>query len=338
VFFTSTEDTPTGRQLYSVGLDGTGKRRLTHSPGIHQISLAPKARFYLDDSSNLTTPPSDILYKANGEQARVYRAADRTVAEEFEILPPEIVSIKTSDGANLFGKILRPAGFQPDHKYPAVVIVYGGPGIQSVLDSWAGASWAQVLAQNGFVVWQLDNRGSTGRGHAFESPIWHRMGTNELADQQEGIRYLIAQGFVDPARIGLYGWSYGGYMTMYTVTNAPGLIKAAVAGAPVANWRNYDTIYTERYMGLPADNEEGYKTSATTPKAGNLGATKLLILHNVEDDNVHFQNSVQIADALEQAGQQFSMVIYPQKTHHVAGPAYKQLLDQITTFFEENLR
>jgi dipeptidyl-peptidase-4 len=188
------------------------------------------------------------------------------------------------------------------------------------------------------VVWQLDNRGSTGRGHAFESVLYHDMGEHELSDQKEGIQYLVSQGFVDPQRIGLYGWSYGGYMTLYTITHAPGLIKAAIAGAPVTNWRNYDTIYTERYMGLPEADEEGYKKSAPVLSAAGLEGTKLLMIHNVEDDNVHFQNSIQMAEALEQAGKQFFMLIYPQKTHHVSGPEYKQLLEAETRFFEENLK
>jgi dipeptidyl-peptidase-4 len=164
------------------------------------------------------------------------------------------------------------------------------------------------------------------------------MGEHELSDQKEGIQYLISLGFVDPARIGLYGWSYGGYMTLYTITHAPGLIKAAVAGAPVVSWRNYDTIYTERYMGLPDEDQDGYRKSAPLLSAAGLGATKLLMLHNVEDDNVHFQNSVQMAEALEKAGKQFFMVVYPQKTHGVTGPEYKQLLEEETAFFEENLK
>ncbi|HYA18024.1 MAG TPA: S9 family peptidase [Bryobacteraceae bacterium] len=334
VFFLSTEDSPLGRQLYSIGLDGSGKQKLTKLPGTHEISLAPKAQFYIDDSSSLTAPPGSTLFSIDGKQLRVLHAAEN----EFEILPTEIVTVKTPDGATLFARMIKPAGFNPGRKYPAIVQVYGGPGVQSVLDKWEGPAWAQLMAQHGFVVWQLDNRGSSGRGHAFESPVFHNFGRTELEDQQEGIRHLLSLGFVDPARIGLYGWSYGGFMTLYTVTNAPGLIKAAVAGAPVTSWRNYDTIYTERYMGLPAENEDGYKTSSPLSKAASLGKTKLLILHNIEDDNVLFQNSLQMADALEQAGQQFSMVVYPQKTHHVSGPAYKQLLDQITTFFEDSLK
>ncbi len=197
--------------------------------------------------------------------------ADETVSDEFDILPTEIVKVKAADGTLLYARIIKPAGFEAGKKYPAVVIVYGGPGAQEVRDTWHGLSWDQVLAHKGFVVWQLDNRGSMGRGHQFESVIWHNMGAHELSDQKEGIQYLIAQGFVDPRRIGIYGWSYGGYMTLYAITHAPGLFKAAIAGAPVTNWRNYDSIYTERYMGLPDEDEEGYEASAPALSAAGHG-------------------------------------------------------------------
>jgi dipeptidyl-peptidase 4 len=341
VLFTSTEAGPLERQLYSVSFDGANKQRLTRAAGTHTISLAQASGYYLDDFSSLSMPPRRSLYKPDGSDVREVqpaRPADRKTSDELDILPAEIVKVKAADGTLLYARMIKPAGFEAGKKYPAVVIVYGGPGVQEVRDKWSGLSWDQVLAHKGFVVWQLDNRGSMGRGHKFESVIWHNMGAHELSDQKEGIQYLIGQGFVDPQRIGLYGWSYGGYMTMYAVTHAPGLFKAAIAGAPVANWRNYDSIYTERYMGLPEENEGGYKTSAPVLSVAGLEGTKLLIIHNVEDDNVHFQNSVQLAEALEKAGKQFYMVVYPQKTHHVAGPEYQQLLEETTAFFEEKLK
>jgi dipeptidyl-peptidase 4 len=338
VIFTSTEGGPTQRQIYSVALDGTNKQKLSRSPGVHAISLAPKTGTFMDDWSGLKHPVERTLYKFDGSEIRQYKPADAAAAEEFQILPTEIVNVKASDGTPLYARLIKPAGFQAGKKYPAVVVVYGGPGVQAVQDSWPGMTWEQVLANRGFVIWQLDNRGSSGRGHRFESVIWHDMGEHELSDQKEGIQYLIAQGFVDPQRIGLYGWSYGGYMTLYTVTHAPGWIKAAVSGDPVTSWRNYDSIYTERYMGLPEDDEDGYRKSSPQTNAADMQGTRLLMIHNIEDDNVHFQNSVQMAAALEKADKQFYMVVYPQKTHHVAGPEYKQLLDEVTGFFEENLK
>lgn len=338
VLYTSTEDSPTERQLYAVGLDGTRKERLSKDAGTHSISMSPTLAYYADDFSSLSTPRQRTFYKADGSEVRAYRSADPPASDDYEILPTQIVQIKAADGTPLYARLIKPAGFQAGKKYPAVVMVYGGPGAQYVLNKWPGITWDQALAQMGFVVWQLDNRGSIGRGHAFESPIYHDMGEHELSDQKDGIEYLISQGFVDPARIGLYGWSYGGYMTLYTITHAPNLIKAAIAGAPVVDWHNYDTIYTERYMGLPDEDPDGYRKSAVVTSASGLGATKLLMVHNVEDDNVHFQNSVQMADALEKAGKQFYMLVYPQKTHGVTGPENKQLLEEETAFFEQNLK
>jgi dipeptidyl-peptidase 4 len=338
VLFTSAEESPTERQVYAVSLDGSNKQRLTKGRGTHSISLAPKSGYFLDTYSSLNDPPQEALFKPDGTQLREYRAADRTASNEFDILPAEIVKVKTADGTLLYGRMIKPAGFTAGKKYPAVVIVYGGPGAQDVRDTWTGLAWDQVLAHKGFVVWQMDNRGSAGRGHKFESVLWHDLGEHELSDQKEGIQYLIAQGFVDPKRIGLYGWSYGGYMTLYTITHSPGLIKAAIAGAPVTNWRNYDSIYTERYMGLPEDDEQGYQASAPVNSAAGLDGTRLLMVHNVEDDNVHFQNSIQMAEAFEKADKQFFMLVFSQKTHGVSGPDRRQLLDETTAFFEENLK
>jgi dipeptidyl-peptidase-4 len=337
IYFSSSEPGPTERQLYAVDLDGANKIRLTDGAGTHSISMAPNGAYYIDDYSSLSTPKQRTFHKADGAEMRPGRAPD-SAANEYEILPTEIVQVKASDGTVLYGKITRPAGFVAGKKYPAVVVVYGGPGAQYVLNSWPGLTWSQVLAHRGFVVWQLDNRGSAGRGHRFESVLYHDLGAHELSDQKDGIQYLVSQGFVDPKRIGLYGWSYGGFMTLYTITHTTGLIKAAIAGAPVTNWRNYDSIYTERYMGLPEDDADAYRKSAPVSSAAGLEGTKLLMIHNLEDDNVHFQNSVQMAEALEKAGKQFFMLVYSQKTHGVTGPEYKQLLEEETTFFEDNLK
>ncbi len=337
IYFTSSEPSPTERGIYSIALDGSDKRLLSKYPGWHTLSLAPNGSAYLDRWSSLVEPPRTEIHSVGEPGIRMLFPPDHA-GEEYDIQPTEIVKVKAKDGTPLYARIIRPAGFDPAKKYPAVVMVYGGPGIQMVRNAWSGPTWDQVLAAQGFVIWQLDNRGSMGRGHAFESVIYHNTGAHELADQKDGIAWLIAQGFVDPKRIGLYGWSYGGYMALYTVTHAPGLIRAAISGAPVTSWRNYDSIYTERYMGLPDANPEGYRTSSPLESASGLEGTKLLIIHNFEDDNVHFQNTLQMADALERAGKKFSMLVYPQKAHGVTGPVQRQLLESTTSFFEENLR
>jgi dipeptidyl-peptidase 4 len=206
-----------------------------------------------------------------------------------------------------------------------------------VRNVWMGADLDQVLANEGFVIWQVDNRGSSGRGHAFETPVFQKLGSIELADQVAGVNYLVSLGFVDRARIGIRGWSYGGFMTLNALLNAPSVFRAGIAGAPVTDWHNYDTIYTERYMGLPQDNPDGYKNTALPMQAKNLKG-KLMIAHNVEDDNVLFQNSIQMAGALERTGQPFEMQIYTQKTHAVTGLEARQLNAAVVDFFERTLK
>jgi len=339
VYYTSTEVSPMERQIYVVAFDGSGKRRLSQEAGTHVASLSPDGSYFVDDYSSVASPWRSVICAAeSGRQVATFRDANRSVMDKFELLPVENVTVKTSDGASLFAHLIKPVGFDATKKYPAIVMVYGGPDVQEVTDSWTGISWQQAMAQRGFVIWQLDNRGSKGRGHAFESVIWHHLGAQELADQTEGLRYLVSLGFVDAQRIGMYGWSYGGYMALYTATHAPGLIRAAIAGAPVSNWREYDSIYTERYMGLPEENAAGYKASSAVEAAAAMDGTKLLMLHNIEDDNVHFQNSVQMAAALENAGKTFYMVVYPDKTHGVTGEPAQQLLNETAKFFEDSLK
>ena len=216
-------------------------------------------------------------------------------------------------------------------------MVYGGPGVQSIRNSFTGLSWEQALAHKGYVIWQLDNHGSSGRGHKWESRVFRRLGEQELTDQRTGVDQLVSMGFVDKDRMGIYGWSYGGFMTLYSLFNAPKLFKAGVAGAPVTDWRHYDTIYTERYMDTPQQNPAGYKYSSPLNQAENLQA-KLMIVHNIEDDNVLFQNSMQMLDALQRANKPFETMIYPQKAHGVSGPARKHMLEAMTAFFDRNLK
>jgi dipeptidyl-peptidase 4 len=333
IFFVSTEQSPLERQLYRVRLDGKQKQRLSGGAGTHSISMSPTGDYYMDTVSSLGTPPRRTLHESDGSQIAVYKEA---TPPDVEILPTEIVKIKATDGAQLYARMIKPAGFAADKKYPVIVMIYGGPGVQAVRDAWNGASFDQVLAQKGYLIWQLDNRGSSGRGHGWESVIYHETGAHELNDQLDGIRYLSTLGFADMTRVGISGWSYGGYMTLYALANAPGVFKAGIAGAPVTDWRNYDSIYTERYMGLPDENAEGYKRSSPQTKAAEIKA-RLLLLHNIEDDNVHFQNSLQMAGVLEREGKQFQMIVYPQKSHGVGGALQRQMHQAMLDFFEKAL-
>jgi dipeptidyl-peptidase-4 len=338
VYYDSDEPTPLEHHFYSIGLDGQAKRQLSAAGYTHTISIGPGGAYYLDTYSNLGNPPRTTLHSGDGTELGVYREADRTQMEQFEILPTEIVKFSLPDGTPLYGRLIKPAGFEAGKKYPAVVTVYGGPGVADPIhNGWAGISIDQVLAHKGYVVWQTENRGIMGRGHAFETAVYHNLGVTELADQVTGIKYLISLGFVDPDRIGIHGWSYGGFMTLNAMLNAPDVFRCGFSGAPVTSWLNYDTIYTERYMGLPSENPEGYKNTALPPKAGNLKG-KLMLAHNFEDDNVLFQNTLQALDALERAGKQFEFMLYPQKAHGVTGVASRQMNQMMVDFFDRNLK
>jgi dipeptidyl-peptidase-4 len=337
VYYTSSQASPLETQLYSVPLKGGETSRITKDEGTHQIHANAQGTFFVDTFSSLKEPEQTELAKAGGERVAVLQPRDMTVSEQYDLQPEKIEEVKTPDGVTLYGRLIKPANFQAGTKYSAIVSVYGGPGVQSVRNRWDGLSLEQVFASHGYVVWQLDNRGSNGRGHAFEAPIYRDLGRQEVADQRLGVEHLVQMGFVDPQNIGITGWSYGGYMTIHSLLFAPEVFKVGVAGAPVTDWHNYDTIYTERYMGLPEQNPKGYDASSNVKNAGRLQG-KLLILHNIEDDNVLFQNSMQMARALEQADKKFSMQIYPQKTHGVTGPLRKPLYQAMLDFFDAHLR
>jgi dipeptidyl-peptidase-4 len=338
LWYTSSEPTPTERHLYSIGLDGSGKRQLSAGNFTHNVSMAPNGAYYLDTYSSLSNPPRTTLHSGDGQEWSVYREADRTQADEYDIRPTEIVKFKGPDGSELYGRLIKPANFVAGKKYPVIVDVYGGPGVASpVRNAWSGVNLDQVWAHKGYVVWQCENRGIMGRGHNFETAIYHKLGITELADQVAGVKYLLSLGFADPARVGITGSSYGGFMTINALLNAPDVFKAGAGGAPVTSWINYDTIYTERYMGLPRENPDGYKETALPPHAGNLRG-RLLIYHNFEDDNVLFQNTLQMTSALQQAGKQFELMVYPQKTHGVTGVYNRQLTQLLADFFERALQ
>lgn len=338
IYYESTEGSPLERHLYRIGFDGTGKTRISSEQGTHTATMSPVCDYFLDRYSSSANPSQTVLRGTQDTSMMVVlRPGNRTLLDEYDVQPGEFVEVPASNGVKLHARLIKPRGFQAGTKYPAIVMIYGGPHAQTVVDAWRGAGMEQVFAARGFVVWQLDNRGSSGRGHVFETPLYRRMGKVELEDQLEGVRWLVKQGFVDEKRIGITGWSYGGYMTLYSMLNASDVFRAGVAGAPVTDWHNYDTIYTERYLGLPSINGDGYRASSAVTYADKLKGN-LLILHNVEDDNVLFQNTMQMANALEQAGKLFHMVIYPQKSHGVTGKAATQLAETQLEFFERNLK
>ncbi|HXY42037.1 MAG TPA: prolyl oligopeptidase family serine peptidase, partial [Vicinamibacteria bacterium] len=315
VYFTASEKDPRERHLYRVRLDGTGRTRLTREDGTHRTVVSPDGRFYADTWSDTKTPPRLWVSSQDGTRRLSVEDNARPPILDFEHAGAELVELAGKDGTTLYGSLLKPADFDPATRYPVIVSVYGGPHAQVVTNSWNAVSpFEQLLTSHGFLVWSLDNRGSAGRGTAFESAIFHDLGRVELEDQLAGIEYLKSLPFVDGSRIGITGWSYGGYMTVYAVTHAPAVFRSAVAGAPVTDWHDYDTIYTERYMGTPESNPKGYETSSTLNRAGELTAD-LLIVHGTADDNVHLANTVEFIAALVKAGRSCALDLHPGQKH-----------------------
>jgi dipeptidyl-peptidase-4 len=249
----------------------------------------------------------------------------------------DLVDLRAEDGSRLCARLTKPADFDPAKRYPVIVYVYGGPHAQLVRNEFPRLSAMQVLASHGYLVWTLDNRGSWGRGHTFESPIFKDMGRVELVDQLEGVRYLRSLPYVDSTRIGITGWSYGGYMTLYAMTHAPEVWKCGVAGAPVTDWKLYDSIYTERYMRTPRENPEGYGTSSPLVSVTKI-KSPLLLIHGTSDDNVHMYNTINFVSGLVKAGIPYELQIGPGQRHGFRGKTTEDARDQaIVAFFEKNL-
>jgi len=339
VYYTSSQKSPIESHLYRVALTGGQPQQLTHEPGSHFPLLAPDATAWVDRYTTAMLPMRVDLYNADGKHLAVINENKIPDLADYHLSPVKFLTVKADDGTTLYGSIIKPPDFDPSKRYPVIMDIYGGPGVQTVRDLWEGASslWKQMMAQKGFIIFSLDNRGMSGRGHAFETPIYHHFGQVELQDQLAGVRYLKSQPWVDSSRIGFTGWSFGGYMTLTAMFNAPGVFKAAFAGAPVTDWRQYDTIYTERYMGSPQENPAGYKDSSPVNHAANLQG-KLLIAHGTGDDNVHFANTVELEEKLIDADKYAEVVMYPGRGHGITDPPARiQLFQRVTQFFLDNL-
>jgi dipeptidyl-peptidase 4 len=340
VYFLSNKDELRGTQLYRLSLRDKTVVRITHEDGAHGVLISPVTSAYVDTYSNAMTPPRQGLYRMDGKRSA--SIGENTVSElgEYRLSPVEFLDIAASDGTKLCASIIRPTDFDASRKYPVLVNVYGGPELQNVRNQWDGASflWLQMMAEKGYIIFTLDNRGSYFRGHAFETPIYHQLGTVELEDQLAGVKYLKSLAYVDPSRIGIWGWSYGGTMTLEAMFNAPDVFKAGVSVAPVSDWRLYDTAYTERYMGRPQDNQAGYRDSSPVNQAANLRG-KLMIAHATGDDNVHFANTSEVINELVLAGKYpASLMILPGRGHGMEDvPARIQLFKGITDFLLNNL-
>ena len=339
VYFVSTQKSSIERHLYRLSLADKSITQLTKQEGTHTTHMAPDSSAYLDTYSSAMTPPRQDLYRADGSLLATINKNEVAELGDYHLSPVEFFTVPGADGTPLNALMIKPPDFDPSKKYPVIVNLYGGPGAQLVRNAWGGPNflWHQMMAQKGFIIFTLDNRGMAGRGHKFETPIYHHFGENELADQLTGVKYLQSLPYVNGARIGIWGWSFGGYMTLTAMFNAADVFKAGFSGSPVTDWRQYDTIYTERYMGLPQENPDGYKDSSPVAHAGQLTG-KLLIAAGTGDDNVHFGNTVELAERLIQADKYAEIAIYPGRGHGISDPPARiQLFQRVTRFFLDNL-
>lgn len=346
VFFTSNKDDPREEKLFSAKLDGSGMQALASEPGQNTAMFAANGKYYVMTHSATLVPATISACSSNGH---ALGGADsggpcqtiwegRSIAD-YAPVAPKPLEFKADDGTLLYGYLIPPPNVAPDAKVPLIVHIYGGPAGQTVQNAWGGtnALFHQMLAKEGFAVFSVDNRGTPNRGRAFSAAIRGQFGAVELKDQLAALDQLFTQyPQLDAARTAIWGWSGGGSMTLYALTHS-NRFKAGISVAPVTNWRDYDSIYTERYLGLPKDNPGAYDNSIVSA-AGRLQGS-LLLVHGSSDDNVHFQNTLQMTDALIRAGKQFRLMVYPGKTHGISGPDTRmQLFHMMEDFWNKELK
>ncbi len=340
VYFTAAREGPLQRQLYRVGLERGRVERITREPGFHDVTVSPDGRWIVDVHDSAASPPRVLLKDGSGRIVRVLDPNEDLEVRELALRPPEFVTLRGADGTPLHGAIFRPEPLQAGRRYPAIVRVYGGPTAQTVKDSWEVTQdlRAHYLVDHGYVVFRLDNRGSPRRGRRFETALFKHLGSVEVEDQIAGARFLSGLPYVDGSRIGIYGWSYGGYMAALCLLKAPDLFRAAVVGAPVSDWDGYDTHYTERYMGTPQDNPIGYRESSLLPQASHLEGS-LLIVHGMIDENVHFRHTARLMEALNTAEKSYDLLIFPDERHLPRGEDDRRYLERrIVEHFDRSLK
>jgi dipeptidyl-peptidase 4 len=336
VFFTANKRDPRQEKLFSVKLDGSGMQSLSSDAGNYTASFSDDARHFAETHSATLTPPRISACAVGGQCQKIWEG--RSVAD-YNPIPPKPLEFKADDGTLLYGYLILPRDADASQKVPLIVYIYGGPAGQTVQDAWGGtnALFHQILANEGFAIFSVDNRGTPNRGRKFSAATSLQSGPIELKDQLTALDQLYAQfPQLDRARTAIWGWSNGGSMTLYALTHSD-RFKAGISVAPVTNWRDYDSIYTERYMGLPKDNAGAYDDSIVSAASSLHGS--LLLVHGTSDDNVHFQNTIQMADALIRAGKQFRLMVYPDKTHGIAGSGTRtQLFHMMEDFWNKELK
>jgi len=342
VYYISTEISPLERHLYAIDLKDRQKRKLTEEPGTYSANFSPTFDYYIRNFSSTQQPLTISSHRApSGKLITVLEQNQELLdtLQQFHMGTKEFFTFRNEQDSLLYGYLIKPADFSPTQTYPVLMYVYGGPGSQLVRETWQGSRdyWFHYLAHQGYIIACVDNLGTGGRGKNFKHITYGQMGKYEVQDQIAAAQYLGRLPFVDPERIGIWGWSYGGYMSSLSLFIGNNIFKSAIAVAPVTSWRFYDTIYTERFLSKPQSNPAGYDAYSPLSHVGKLKG-KLLLIHGTGDDNVHFQNSVMLQDALIAAGKQFDSFFYPNRNHGIYGGNTRLHLHQMmTSFLKENL-
>ncbi len=340
IWFSAATSSPINRDLWTVDLKG-GMKQVSKETGTHRPQFSATYKYYINNFSDANTPPVHTVCKANGKVIRTLEdnQALRERMDEYGFTPREFFTFTTSEGVLLHGWKIMPPNFDPARKHPVLMTVYGGPGSQTVTNSFSAGdfAWYQMLAKKGYIIASVDNRGTGARGQEFKKMTYRELGKYETIDQIEAAKYFAAQPWVDSARIGIWGWSYGGFMSTLCITKGADVFSTAIAVAPVTNWRYYDNIYTERFMRKPQDNPSGYDDNSPINHVDKLKGNYLLI-HGTADDNVHVQNTMDLITALNKANKQYSMFLYPNKNHGIYGGNTRlHLYTMMTDFLLEKL-
>jgi dipeptidyl-peptidase 4 len=341
VYYQAAVTSPMEKQVYAVGMDSKTKRTIAQHKGTNDAAFSPTFDYYLLTNSAINMPPTYVVYNHEGQMLRNIEDNKLLAAKqtEYNAAPIDFFQFKTSENVDLNGWMLKPKNFDPAKQYPVFMTQYSGPGSQQVVDAWKGQDywWYQMLAQKGYIVVCVDPRGTGGRGEQFKKITYLQLGHYETMDQIEAAKWLGTQPFVDKTRIGIFGWSYGGYMSSLCILKGDDVFKAAIAVAPVTNWKWYDSIYTERYMQTNQENAKGYAENSPVYFANRLKGNYLLV-HGMADDNVHFQNSVEMVNALVKANKQFDTYYYPNRNHGIHnGLTRLHLYTKMTRFVMEKL-
>jgi dipeptidyl-peptidase-4 len=341
LYYSSQERGSKYLDTYSVKIDGRKMKRLTHKAGWNTTRFSEGFRYYINTWSDINTPPVISLHQANGKEIRILEDNDQLVKKmkNYNFAETEFFEFTTSYDVSLKGYIIKPRDFNPDKKYPLFMYVYGGPESQNVRDQFSAhrGAWFQYLVQQGYIVACVDNRGTNGRGEEFRKSTYLQLGKYETEDQIAAANYLGQKDYIDENRIGMFGWSYGGYMSLLCLFKGADVFSMAIAVAPVTNWRYYDTIYTERFMRTPQENPEGYDKNSPIFFTDRMRG-KLLLIHGMGDDNVHFQNSAELVKALVDSDKQFESQFYPNKNHGIyGGNTTFHVYSRMTDFVLENL-